>query len=117
MSGWRVSTLGRRPDSRRSLSHTASLILSVTKLRLVSGLLIAEISTPDGATWIKPRSPRQGVGSWVDIVFVAVRGAGHLPQNAAGDVAFKIGPVGEPEITGKLDATADDMNLFRLELP
>ena len=36
---------GRRPESRRTLSHTASLILSVTKLRLVSGLLVAETST------------------------------------------------------------------------
>ncbi len=35
----------RLPESWRILSHTASLILSVTKLRLVSGLLVAETST------------------------------------------------------------------------
>src|SRR5262245_60843933 len=69
-----------------------------------------------GASRIKPIGPRQGVSGSIDIVFVAVTARCRLPENAAGDPAFKIDPVGEPEITAKLDATTHDMNLFRLGL-
>src|SRR5215475_13425197 len=57
---------------------------------------------PDGATGIKPLRPRQSVSDSVDIVFGTVTVAGDLPQNAASDAAFKIDPVGEPEITAEL---------------
>ena len=71
---------------------------------------------PNGASRIKPIGPRQGVSRSIDIVFVAVTAGCRLPENAAGDPAFKIDPLGEPEITAELDTTADDMNLFRFEL-
>src|SRR5262245_405636 len=71
---------------------------------------------PDGASRIKPIGPRQGVSGSIDIVFVAVTAGCRLPENAAGDPAFKIDPVGEPKITAELDATTHDINLFRVEL-
>src|SRR4029450_6235705 len=70
---------------------------------------------PDGASRIKPIGPSQGVSGSIDNVFGAGKGGSRLPENAAGDPAFKIDPVGEPEITAELDATTDDMNLFRFE--
>src|SRR5262249_55047731 len=107
------------PAARKPADFVAHRILNSERYEIETGkrTLDGRDIYPDGATRIKPRSPRQGVGGSIDVVFIAVRGASHLPQNPARNAAFQIHPVGEPEITAELDAAADDMNLFRLELP
>src|SRR5262245_49787739 len=107
------------PLARQSANFVAHRVLNSERHEIETGKRTLDRGDiyPDGTTRIKPLGPRQGVGGSVDIVFVAVRDAGHLPQNAAGDAAFKIGPVAEPEITAELDAAANDVNPFRLELP
>src|SRR5262245_26520552 len=104
--------------SREAADFVAQRILNFERYEIETGKRTPDGRDiyPDGPTGIKPCSPRQGVGGSIDVVFIAVRGAGHLPQNPARNAAFQIDLVGEPEITGELDAAADDMNLFRLEV-
>src|SRR5215813_420616 len=106
------------PLARQSANFVAHRVLNFERYEIETGKRTLDCGDiyPDRATGIKPLSPRQGISNSVDIVFVAVAVAGHLPQNAASDAAFKIDPVGEPEIAAELDATADGMNPFRLEL-
>ena len=105
-----------RAASREPADFVAHRVLDFERHEIETGKRTLDRGDiyPDGATWIKPLSPRRGVSDSVDIVFGTVAIAGYLPQNAASDAAFKIDPVGEPELTAELDAAANDMNPFRL---
>src|SRR5262245_5431141 len=85
------------PASRQPADFVAHRVLNFERHEIETGKRTLDRGDiyPNGATRIKPFSPRQSVGDSVDFVFIAVRGARHLPQNAASDAAFKLGPVAE----------------------
>src|SRR4029434_193056 len=114
--GW--AGIHARAAARDPADFVAHRVLNFKSHELETGKRTLDCGDidPDGASRIKPIGPGQGVSRSIDIVFVAVTTGCRLPEHASGAPAFKIDPVGEPEITAELDATTDDMNLFRFEL-
>ncbi len=58
----------------------------------------------DGPRGLEPLRPREGGGRDVDILFVAIGDLRDFQKDAAGDTAFKIGPIDGDEGAGEADA-------------
>src|SRR5918996_2201340 len=93
----RLTGIHAGPAPRKSADFIAHRIFNFESDEIETGerTLRRRDIDPDGACRLEPIGPRQAIGGLINIVLRPITTNGHLPEDAAGDAGFEIGPVAE----------------------